>query len=450
MLRSFRFNIAYRVILVAALSVAFAYVTINTNWFFTPTIIAVVWLAVVISLVAYIEKTNKDLTSFLLNIRQGNYTSLITSAKRGKSFSKLSNAFNDVITELEKLDFERETHYQYLQTLTENIGIGIISYDAEGKIQLLNPEAKRLLQISRMSSISFLNQIHPKLHQAVTELHSGERQLVQLPIGRDSLSLSIHSKELKLNEVPYKVVLLQDLKSELEDKEVEAWQKLIRVLTHEIMNSVTPIVTLSEALNRIVKKEDNSYRNASELEEEALTDIYESLATIESRSKGLLKFVNAYKNFSKTQDAKMSRSRLSDILNNVITLMKPEFESKHIQVEVEKSDALAMADKDLTEQVIINMLRNAIDALTGDKEAKILLEVVSAGSKVILRITDNGPGVEKELMDKIFVPFFTTKKMGTGIGLSWSRQIMRLQNGNLILRSEPGKGTCVELEFMSG
>lgn len=212
-----------RVVVISILSLMLAYVLTNKDWFFTPLVLAILLAISIWSLIFYIEKTNKDLTYFILSIKQGGFTSSFQAGKKGKVFKRLSEAFNDVIDEFKKVNLQRETHYQYLQLLTENIQAGIISFDHTGRIELANPAALRILNVMRLRNIEELKPINLKLHQVLNEIEPDQRQLIRIIIGEREVHLSVQVKSLVVNEVPYKIALILDLNKELEQQEVDAW-----------------------------------------------------------------------------------------------------------------------------------------------------------------------------------------------------------------------------------
>lgn len=449
MLTEFRFNIVLRVLLISALAFLLAYVLANRDWFFTPLVLVITILISIWSLIHYIEKTNKDITHFILSIKQAGFTTSFPSGKKGKTFRKLSKAFNDVIEEFGKINLQRETHYQYLKTLTENIQVGIISFEDSGEIALINPAALQLLGKMRLENISEIKKINLKLYQVIQSLHPGERQLLKTNINEKSLHLSVQVKQLVMSDVAYKIVLVQDIHQEMEEQEVDAWQKLIRVLTHEIMNSVTPIVSLTEALNTMMADSNGERKSLDQLDSEDKEDLFDGLQTIEKRSKGLLRFVNAYKDYTKTPELLISTLDITSLIDHVGNLFTGELERNQISLDTRTVDNNLMTKGDVAwlEQVLINIFKNAIDALENRAKATIEIKAQRRNEKTIITVRDNGAGMDADTIDKVFIPFFTTKKSGTGIGLSLSRQIMKLHNGTLTLTSEEDKGTAVTLEW---
>lgn len=448
-LREFRLNILLRVVIITGLAVLLAYVVTNHEWVFTPFVIILLLLISIWSLIYYIEKTNKDLTYFILSIKQGEFTTSFSRGKKGKTFKKLSEAFNDVIEEFRKINLQRETHYQYLQGLTENIQAGIISLDSEGNVHLINPAALNLLGVLRLSHLDHIKRINSRLFQVITDLQSGQRRLLRTLISGRELHISVQVKELVMHEVSYKILLIQDLNQEMEEQEVDAWQKLTKVLTHEIMNSVTPIVSLTEAVNTILTEPDGERKQFESLDNEDKRDLYESLETIEKRSKGLLRFVNAYKNFTKTPEIVLSQVDVGRMIGQVLVLLQTDLSQNNIALdrsEIE-NQMTAMADASWLEQVVINIIKNAIDALIGQTDPKIKIRAFKSDNGNHIIVSDNGGGMDNETLRNIFVPFFTTKKNGTGVGLSLCRQIMKLHNGTVSISSELGKGTSVIIQW---
>jgi signal transduction histidine kinase len=235
----------------------------------------------------------------------------------------------------------------------------------------------------------------------------------------------------------------------LEYQELESWQKLIRVLTHEIMNSVTPISSLSNAINDTFNETNGKKTELQKISDDDFEDIISSLKTIENRSKGLLKFVSSYKQLTKIPKPDIKEVNLTELVNHCHTLLKQKFKELniHFTFNNSKEEFNCFADYDLIEQVMINLLLNAIDAVKNQEKPQITVGIKNELNKYKINIKDNGKGIEPEEIEKIFIPFYTTKKEGSGIGLSLSRQIMRLHKGNIQVNSEQGKGTEFVLEI---
>lgn len=436
--------------MMVVLAIALAFVLTNTEWFFTPLVISLLFIIVAANLIYYVNKTNKDLGSFLLAIKQGGFTSGFTSGSRGTTYDQLSNAFNEVIEEFRKISIQKESQFHYLQTVNENIGVALISFTSNGEIEMMNPAAKNLLNKPYLRNLNDLKKVDRDLYRVIDNLESGNKELLKIVLDGELVHLSIQAKQFILQEKEFKLVLLQNINNEIEAKEVEAWQKLISVLTHEIMNSVTPIISLITAVNSILQNDEGIKKKIDTLQPEEIEDIYGSLKTIENRSKGLLKFVNAYKDYSKTPEMNPIDFDIIQLIRRIASLLNPDMEEKNIKLSLITSEQKikTKADAELIEQVLINLIKNAIEVLEGcsNPEIKIFIRKTE-DNRVDISVSDNGPGIDHEIIEKIFVPFYTTKKKGTGIGLSLSRQIMKLHNGNISVKSEPGKGTEFSLKF---
>ncbi|MFK7926310.1 MAG: PAS domain-containing sensor histidine kinase, partial [Bacteroidia bacterium] len=278
----------------------------------------------------------------------------------------------------------------------------------------------------------------------------GQRILIRSGPNAKAPHVAIQATAFKLKGQGFKLVSLQDIQVELEEKEIDTWQKLIRVLTHEIMNSVTPIVSLTKVTHSILSETEGSPRAAKMLSEEEIQDILDSILTIENRSKGLLHFVHAYRSLTRIPPPQIQDINASEILNRIITLLKPEMDRRGIalQLSVPERGLNLQIDPQLIEQVLINLLKNAMEAVESTKSPEIHLIVRQRkdGRPQII-VQDNGQGIHPELIDKIFIPFFTTKPKGSGIGLSLSRQIMRLHKGNIEMQTSDQNGTHFFLNF---
>jgi two-component system nitrogen regulation sensor histidine kinase NtrY len=245
------------------------------------------------------------------------------------------------------------------------------------------------------------------------------------------------------------IASIKNIQTVLENQEIESWQKLIRVLTHEIMNSITPISSLTSTVDGLLMSYIDE-QNIEEEEAEDLIDIRSAIHTIRKRSDGLIHFVDTYRNLTKIPTPNFKQALVCSLLENVRLLFKEECKNKKIdfKIEVNPENIVINADVQLIEQVIINLVKNSIQALEGVKSPKISIKAsYNQRSRPTIQVSDNGKGIIKEVLDKIFIPFFTTKTSGSGIGLSLSRQILRLHNGSISARSVPNKETTFTLTF---
>jgi nitrogen fixation/metabolism regulation signal transduction histidine kinase len=345
---------------------------------------------------------------------------------------------------------EKEFGHQYLQTVVEHIKIALICYDEKEEVQLMNEAAYQLFGKPYIKNIKALELTDKSLLETIRNLAAGRKELVKVNIQHTTLHLSIQATAFKMGPKSYKLVSFQDIGSELEAQEVESWQKLIRVLTHEIMNSVIPIATLSSVINEMMQEKAAGNPHGSQLDAEEEADIRNSLQTIENRSKGLVSFVRAYSSLTQTAKAVMQEVKAEELLGRVYTLLRPSINKKGIKftILILQEELRILADPELLEQVLINLILNAIDAVEGRENPAVeLTATVTASGQTMILVKDNGAGIDELVLQNIFVPFFTTKKKGSGIGLSLSKQIMLLHKGNITVQSVKGEGTTFRLIF---
>jgi two-component system nitrogen regulation sensor histidine kinase NtrY len=449
--RPFRIICIIRIVLLAATILLLVYLLQKTSLFATSLIVGAAIVVQVASLIHYVEKTNRDLARFLASIRYSDFSQAFSSGQRGSSFDELNAAFAEVISEFQKARSEKETQYRYLQTVVQHIGLGILSFDQSGEVDLINNAAKRLLRVNHLKNVKSLESFSPRLVQTLLNSESGQKALVKVDDGDETLTLAVCATEFRLPDRTITLVSMQDIESELAEQEMAAWQKLIRVLTHEIMNSVTPIASLASTVNDLVARtEESAEEGVASISPETREDIREAAYTIQNRSQGLLHFVDAYRNLTRIPKPDFQIFPVASLLERVAQLMKAQVQEKdiHLETEVEPKSLELTADPELVEQVVINLLLNAIEALEDTSGGKIELQSrLDDRGRVAITVTDNGPGIRDDVKEKMFTPFFTTKKDGSGIGLSLCRQIMRLHKGNVTVKSIPNQSTVFTLRF---
>ena len=395
----------------------------------------------------FVSQTNRKLTRFLESVKYSDFISGFASDnKLGRSFKDLNRAFNEVLEAFRKARSEKEEHWQYLNSVVQQVRTGILSFDAKGNVQLINMNARKFLEVQALKNIHELKEINPKLYQALDEVKPGKGVLYK---GANELYLTIQATELRIRGNDVKLLTLQNIQPELQKQELEAWQNLTRVLRHEIMNSITPISSLTSTLKDILQYDLIQKEDHYELKQEGAEDLKEGLNTIENRSKGLIKFIDAYREYTSLPNPKIKTVKLKDLIEKVYMLMREEMKKNNIMFHHEcSSDYLTIkADEEMIEQVMINLLKNAAESIVPSKDPRIELIGRYDGSHIKIEVIDNGPGIIPEAIDRIFVPFYTTKKSGSGIGLSLSRQIMQLHHGTLTVESKPDVKTIFTMRF---
>ncbi|HYW95166.1 MAG TPA: ATP-binding protein [Bacteroidales bacterium] len=447
--KNFRINLLIRIVVLALTVFSFFYF-ISTETFLTPILILTLAILQVYSMFRYVDKTNRDLASFLESIRFSEFTRSFQIEGMGSSFNDLNKAFNDVIADFQKVRSEKEEHFHYLQSIVQNIDISIIAYQPDGTVEMINKTAKKLFQLSNIKNIHKLSIFSDELVDTLLNIKPGENKLVKVQDEDDLLQLAINSTELKIKEKIITLATIKNIQNVLEEQETEAWQKLIRVLTHEIMNSITPIASLSATLENILKPYIHQEDEVNELDNETLAEIHQALQTINKRSTGLLHFVNTYRNLTRIPKPNFIIVKVTELFDNIGRLLEKELKESHIEVisRIEPGAIEISMDEQLIEQVLINLMKNSIHALDGRTDSTITLRAFfNKRGRPTIQVTDNGVGILKEVLDKIFIPFFTTKPSGSGIGLSLSRQILRLHGGTITAQSIPEKETTFTLTF---
>lgn len=447
--KKYRIKLIVRVITIALFMFLFLFSIDQEKWYVTSAVSFLVVLILLAELIYFIETTNRELSKFLLSIKHNDFTiHYNTDDSKNKTSLNLRQVFNEISTEFQNVRIEKELHYQYLQTVFAHSKTAIICFEKDGKIQLINESAKKLLDIKHIENIKEVKKINPKLFDTIKKINPTTEKLIKFKINHILVHLSLQCSLFKIKEKTYKMISLHDVKTVLEDQELDSWKKLIRVLNHEIMNSVTPISSLSSALNKMLSSNKKNQKKLSDLDTEETKDLIESIKTIENRSKGLLKFVTNYKKITTLPQPNYSEVNIFGLINHISRLLKSKLDEYEIKLEISCPEDLKIrADHELIEQVIINLFLNAIEAIQNQKAKAIRIKSYIKNDFKIIEISDNGPGISDEVLDQIFIPFFTTKKTGSGIGLSLSKQIMQLHRGNLSVNSKIDMGSTFILKF---
>ena len=443
----FNLNIVVQVILIAIVPLAIIYLYFRHNLLLSSIGLLFIWISQIVYLVYYLQRINRDLTRFLFSFKHDDSTMVFNAEQNDSSFSTLHAGFNSVLNSFEKIKLEKEKNHRFFQYAIEHVGIGILSFNENGDILLSNQAFKDLFCLYMIRDINQLKEVDPGLPDIIGKMNNGEQVLLKVLISNKLIHLSIRSTDFRLGNESVRIISFQDIKNEIEQSEMDAWQKLIRVLTHEIMNSVSPITLLSKSLINLFEEETIN-KKIPDLSEEQVNKLLRGLHTINRRSKGLSKFVEDYRNLTQLSVPDIQPVPVKSLFQDIEVLFREELSLKNIVLELSCSDqSTILADKNLIEQVIINLLKNSIYAVESSESPKIVLAHTNRMKQSIISVTDNGPGIPGEILDSIFIPFFTTRKDGSGIGLSLSRQIMRLHNGVITVESKENKTTTFSLIF---
>jgi two-component system nitrogen regulation sensor histidine kinase NtrY len=423
----------------------------------TYTILSLIIIVLLtVSFGLWLNRTNKKLAYFFSAVRNED-TSLFFPEGVGFANEKMLNkSLNELNNKLKEARINIELQEKFYKSIMEKIRTGIISFYKNGVVEFTNPEIKRMFGLDHISHINKLQVIDPKLVDLLEKIESGEQRRINVKVNHNLLSLSVHSQTIIIQNREVKIVTLQDIKSELDIHEMDSWQKLIRILNHEIMNSVAPITSLSSTLSGFYKSGEDQ-ASPENITPRIISDTIRGLNIIEDHGKGLIHFVESYRSLTQLPKPEFTRVNIKEFFERIMILVNSGFDNDYkknktrplFTSSVTSDDIILVADDKLLAQVFINIIKNSIEAF-GDCEEDNFISMSAdrdPDGRVLLIVKDNGPGMDGDTLEKIFVPFFTTKESGSGIGLSLSRQIIRLHNGNITCDSTPGKGTTVTMIF---
>lgn len=388
------------------------------------------------------RKAYDEINTYVESVHYRDFSRHFNVKEAPNELKTIREGFNEINDTIKDITLEKETSFQYLQKLLEIINTGIISYkEPDGEVVWINETLKKMLQIPYLRTIHSLEKRNAVLYQNILQIKSGNQEIVKLSEGLKEIKVLLNSTAFMLDNKVYKLVALQNINEAIDETEANAWQKLLSVMTHEIMNSVAPIASLADTLKSRI--------GAESLPLSEKEDLMVGMDTIKKRSEGLLKFAQIYRNLNKVTQPQIKALPVSELFGTMYNLMNPSLEPLGIELDITIKDPnlVIYADPNLIEQVLINLILNAKDAVTGRQDGQISLVALEENHKIVIKVSDNGKGISPEIMDKIFVPFFSTKSNGSGIGLSLSKQIMLLHKGNIHLASKEGIGTSIELLF---
>jgi nitrogen fixation/metabolism regulation signal transduction histidine kinase len=410
--------------------------------------LAVLLIFQIIWLIYFVEKGHKHLAGFLDSIRYNDFSSSFSLEGEGAIHSDLKESFNSVIKDFQKIRAEKEEQFYFLQNIIHHIGIVLVGFKEDGTVILVNNSASKLFSTKELSNINDVPDRFNHLFDKISEMKNGENSIVKVQIDEELLQLNVFLTEFKMSDEQVSLVSIQNIQEELDEKEMDAWQKLIRVLTHEIMNSITPISSISTTINTMIADEISSENQS--ISSDILEDITEGLETIHKRSTGLIHFVDTYRNLTKIPIPNFTIFYLNRLFRHLENLLEEDLKNNNINLRFHLShERLEItADEELVEQILINLIKNAKEALIAKGGGTIMVSgKMNELGRIIVSVKDDGPGIIPEVLDKIFIPFFTTKPKGSGIGLSLTRQIMRSHRGTISVLSMENEGTTFVLKF---
>jgi two-component system, NtrC family, nitrogen regulation sensor histidine kinase NtrY len=450
-LSRFFFNVLIRVGLIVLSGMALGIVLQHLDRGYYYTLTGVIFLIILQTwmLVNRVNKTNTDLEKFFSSVQDHDSSFRFSDKQENITFRKLHDRMNKVNTVIRNVKIENEKTDQFLQSVVDHVDIGLLSFDTDGRIEIYNKAAKRYLNIQQLLQLSSLDTLDNEILKILETIKPGQEVLHKILIDNVLQSVLIKAAELKFENNLIKLVSFQDITNELDKKELDSWQRLIRVLTHEIMNSISPITSLTSVISGYFKsKDDEKPLTLEKLDHQVISKTLSGLNTIEETGKGLLDFVDKYRSFTSLPKPDLGKFTIESLFGKCKLLMDSNISGNiEIVISVIPEDITIDADYSQIEQVLINLIKNAAEAITDKKNGVIQLRAFYGDGAKIIQVEDNGSGISNGIIDDIFVPFYTTKDNGSGIGLSLSRQIMQNHNGTISVNSTPGCGSEFTLKF---
>ena len=463
----FAIGIGWRIVSIVILTIALTYCYLRGVNGVLLVALLLVHIAFSVSLYRYVTGLNRKLTRFLESVRYSDFAvAFRADSNLGPSFQALNDQFNEVLDAFRQARAEKEANLHYVNTIVQHVSVGLLTFDGAGQVELANQTALRLLGIYRLRTLNDLNATHADLVDVLRSA-TGSSTPVSYQTGTDG-ELTVRCTAVRLRGRLVTIASLQNIRTELQQRELDAWQNLTKVLRHEIMNSITPIVSLAGTMREIVEIDLMGGKKGKEGEKEKgdegekgdaphtgsapslsspLDDLRDALTTIEQRGAGIMQFVDAYRHFTTIPQPTFDNVPIAELLKHVVQLVQPEAQKNRVTITTESPNLMVRADVGQIEMVLLNLLKNAVESLEKTANPAIRLTASPDGPHVTIRVSDNGPGIEPEALEQIFIPFYTTKKTGSGIGLSLSRQIMQLHGGQLTAMSVPGEGSTFSLVF---
>ena len=446
--RSFNLTLVFRLFVFGILTASLGILIFEKNWLFSVPLIFLTIIAV-IDLLYFMNGINRKVAFFFEAVTNEDTTLHYSESIRTKSLLALHTSLNRLNKHITEIKIRNEHNERFFREMLKYSATGLIAVDENGYIEQINDSALEIIGFPHIAHMDLLKQKNRELFEQMVRIIPGESCTIKLLAGTELRSLSVKVSLLNFGESHYRLYSISDIRAELEENELDSWHKLIRVMTHEIMNSIAPITSLSNTLSRIFTR-DNRPLPVNEVTEKHVVNVIHGLEVIENTGKGLMHFVEDYRKLTKIPKPVFRPIHISHWLNSIYLLLKTRFDEEKIEFRIitKGSPEELIGDEKLLNQVMINILNNAADALRNTKTKKIVIAVSGGHAiKTKISVTDNGIGIAPEEIEKIFIPFYTTKENGSGIGLDLSRKIMRLHKGTITVFSEPEKQTTFTLIF---
>ena len=451
LLNKFFINILFRVTLIVITSVILGIVLPHVDRGYYYTLAGMVFMIILQSwlLVNQVNKTNADLEKFFSSVQDHDSSVRFSDNTKNDSFRKLHDRMNNLNTIIQNVKIQNERTSQFLQSVVSHVDIGLLSFDLNGRMEIYNKAAKRYFDVQQPQQLSYLKTTNVELFKVINNIKPGQEILHKMKMDNLLQSILVKATELRFESNAIKLVSLQDITNELDKKELDSWQRLIRVLTHEIMNSISPITSLTSVISGYFKKKDEDNPIPLELiDRQIVSKTLSGLNTIEETGKGLLDFVDKYRSLTSLPKPDFTRFSIDSLFRKCKLLMESNIpDNIKITASAYPEDIAITADYAQIEQILINLIKNAAEALSGKQDGTIHLKAFHADDAALIQVEDNGIGIPGDIIEDIFVPFYTTKENGSGIGLSLSKQIMQNHDGTISVNSALEKGSVFTLKF---
>ena len=443
----FSFYLFVRIVFIVLTGLALVWLLQMPGKIFSSAGILFLMLLQIYALIRYVNKTNIKLARFIMHLKNQETTGKFVEKELNNTFHGLSSSFNSIIEDIGINRRDTESKLVFYENVIQNVASGVFALNEQKQMALYNTAAVQLLNIDPPITFSKMQEAFPQLLQELLKMKPGDKKLLLAEVDHDLVQFSFRLNEYVISDQRIFLFSFQNIKAELDDKELDSWQKLIRVLAHEIMNSITPVSTLTGVIKNTVATGDNNIKPMEAFTPDQINEIYETTQMIELRVNDIFNFVQNYRSLTSIPTPSLKSINITRLFKQISHAHMDENSAIKIEIKVHPDDLTLVADENLLTRMLDNLVVNAVHAIQNISNPRLHLNAFTKRGRVHVEVIDNGCGIPAELKDKIFIPFFTTKENGTGIGLGLIKQIMRLHNGEIAVQSEPGRGTSFTLIF---
>ena len=443
--KSMYLQIIFRVALIVITTIGSSYLILQNQYILGGLLLFIVFLQAIF-LIQYLNRNNEKIAFFFECLKNDDFTLHFSENEKSTAFPELHKNINALNKKVQRIYQQNKIQELYYEEILNQAEIGMLTFNKEGHILFANPRVEQLLNYAPLNHVNQLERVDSKLHQLFSKLEAFDRELIQLKNERGKIELVLKSKSILLNNEELLLVVIQDIHKELDEKETDSWLKLIRVLTHEIMNSVSPITSISESILSHLSEHQKAIP-IEKLSEAKLNASIKGLEVIKDQGGALMDFVQSYRTFLNVPRPEKSLVSAQDMFQKIKVLQQSKTPEVRIETLIDPPTLEYFCDEQQVTQVLINLCKNAAQAVAHQQEKKIQIIGRIQENQKVIEVWDNGPGIPEELHEEIFIPFFTTKEDGTGVGLSLSRQIIRQHGGSLDFSSSKKKGTKFKISF---